>query len=102
MPLGTKHAVPLLHLLVPQEFNTSNENYSEQKKRLHADGPGRGLDASSGSGDPEEPNVPLGSFADNDVLSLDALRATGKVRIIEGKATFIEHAISESGDWYCG
>ena len=87
---------------MPQEFNTSNENYSEQRKRQYADGPGHAPEESSGYGSPAESGVPLGSFADDDVLTLDALKATCKVRTFEGKATFIEHAISESGDWCCG
>ena len=58
-----------------------------------------------GSGAPameEEAGIPLGNYADDDLLTLDALKATGKVRLVEGKSPIIEHAISESGDWHGG
>ena len=68
---------------------------------MHDEMAGSGV---QGSGLPavaaEETGVPLGKFADDDVLTLDALKATGKVRLVEGKSPVIEHAISESGDWH--
>ena len=97
-PIRSKRSSPG-HRFTCQEVNASNENYSKQNKRVHDEMAGSGV---QGSGLPavaaEETGVPLGKFADDDLLMLDPLKATGKVRLVEGKSPIIEHAISESGD----
>ena len=100
-PIGSKRSFPG-HRFTSQEFNTSNENYSEQKKRMHEEMAAIGVKGSGAPAMEEEAGIPLGKFADDDLLTLDALKATGKVRLVEGKSPIIEHAISESGDWHGG